>query len=202
MSEEMDRSERRIIKKVEKANEEESGGQIDKDLETADAAISTGTVAEGPAFQADTSSRGTAAASDPPQLFYCPLSKEIFKNPVVAANGETYEKAVYLKEHDLPQECESAKKLYPNRALKMIMDDAALSQSSSIQASFKRLRYTVKRAMSEYLEPQDDDTEDGTSRGNPDVGFPLSDGFYCGITYNIMHEPVIDPDGNNSRKLQ
>jgi len=50
---------------------------------------------------------------NPPNAFFCPLSKKIFKDPVVLSDGNTYERS-QVPEDPL---------IYPNRALKSIVED-------------------------------------------------------------------------------
>lgn len=132
-------------------------------------------------------------AVDLPKEFYCPITNERFQDPIVAKDGETYEKSAYLKRQK-SEDCKEQIKLYPNRALRAIMDDAILRQSGSIQSNLQRLHFQTQQAVWEILDGSE-------SALGPQVSYPLSDGFYCPITYNIVHDPVIDPEGNTYEKV-
>lgn len=154
-------------------------------------------------FDASTDSeidRPESDASSMPKaqsIFLCPLTNEIFHDPVVSSDGETYERLAYMKQpgHD---DTEMAL-LYPNRALKVIMEDAALTPTYSLHANWRRLQCKAKTAVSEYFQDRGTSADDTTSQVS--VSFPLSSGFYCPITCNIMHDPVIDVDGNTFERV-
>ena len=134
--------------------------------------------------------------SEYPIEFFCPLTNQLLSDPVVAKSGETYEKCAYLRFiKQQGGDPEPAYDCYPNRALKAIIDDAIVYKGSSFQASLRRLQHVANRAFHEFLDPRppSDNADD-----NPAV--PLSDGFYCPITFNICHDPVIDPDGSTFEK--
>lgn len=132
-----------------------------------------------------------------PKALYCPLTNQLFEDPVVAADGETYEKAAYLERRaDAGDDDVANKKLYTNRALKRIIDDVMLRRSGSIQASLKRLHYTAERTLAEFLEPSS-----SSPSTNQDSYYPLSEGFHCPITFNLIFDPVIDPEGNTYERV-
>lgn len=79
------------------------------------------------------------------------------------------------------------------------MEDAVIAQSDSFYANWRRLHYKAKRAVSEYF--LDPISRDETTRSHDHVSFPISNGFYCPITCSIMHDPVIDPDGNTFERM-
>lgn len=134
-----------------------------------------------------------------PAPFYCPISGDLMLDVVVAPDGESYERAAYLEKS--PKE---DVRLYANRALKMIMDDAVLFDPSdnSFQAGFKRLHQMAKKAVNDYF-------TDTASTANPDDNESqvedqwdaLSEGYYCPITFNIVHDPVVGPDGNTYERV-
>ena len=152
----------------------------------------------------------TANMTAAPSLYLCPLTHERFQDPIVSPDGETYERWAYVKQRasgDGEEEGGTTIALYPNRALKAIMEDDVLSQSDSLQASWRRLQYKAHKVVTAYfLDPtsstsSSSSAEDTASRRDADVAFPLSHGFYCPITCNIMHDPVIDPDGNSFERV-
>jgi hypothetical protein len=155
----------------------------------------------------DENSSGNTAATDItaeedfeyPREMYCPLSKQLLCDPVVAADGESYEKSAY-SQYNKEGEEDVEHNLYPNRALKGIIDDAVIYKSGSFQASLRRLQHVAFRAMDDFLDPTPS-SENTETTSRQEAAFPLSDGFYCPITFNIIHEPVIDPDGNTFEKV-
>ncbi len=121
---------------------------------------------------------------------HCPLSEKLFKEPVVALDGETYEKSAYMNSKPGRDEDEI---LYVNRAVMTIIDDMINDESESYQTNWERLESMAKRAVIEFL--------DFTTRDDTSSQQALSDGFYCPITCNLIHDPVIDPDGNTYEKV-
>lgn len=107
-----------------------------------------------------------------PEPFYCPLTKELFQDPVVAPDGISYERRAIMETKGFDNE-----KLYSNRGLKQIIDDA--------KEKGKRLADTVKG-----------DVCDNENQGTTDEPEPLPDGLHCPITFSVMHAPMIDPEGN------
>jgi len=99
-----------------------------------------------------------------PKEFYCPVTKEIFKDPVVKTDGLSYERFVILDESE---------KVYPNRALASIIKETLSLETMVL--------YEKKKSFFQ--------DEDGDYRSLPQA-------FNCPITLNLMHEPVIDPEGN------
>jgi len=213
----------------------------------------------------------SSPSSSFPSIFLCRLTQELFQDPIVTHDGETYERLAFLKHgdgqedsmtvndkkknhdnitddtdhhHDKKEDGNGAGEgllLYPNRALKVIMQDTLLERSDSIHANFRRWQYKTKKIISQYLQEattpsssflaadeggediedptdglsQNNKTEDDDGNNNnqndmmmmvmssssPSSSFPLSDGFYCPITCNIMYDPVIDPDGNTFERV-
>jgi len=140
---------------------------------------------------------GTCNPSGSSSFFLRMLSEEPFQDPIVAPDGETYERAAFLKEHE--HEDITDIELDPNRALKVILEDSRLEQSDSLHASLRRWHFKTKKAISGYLQDLTPSSSEDTIQAiedNATDSFPLSDGFYCPITCNIMYDPVIDPDGN------
>ena len=121
---------------------------------------------------------------------------------MVAPDGETYERAAFLekKRNDDNNGDDTGRKVYPNRALKLIMDDMMIGpHGDSFQASSKRWQSLTKTAMNGYFyEPYSVSTD--TLDGQEATYDPLSEGFYCPITFNIMHDPVIEPNGHSYEK--
>jgi hypothetical protein len=121
----------------------------------------------------DTRNDGTPLYPTP---FYCPLSGNLLQNPVVSTDGISYCRTA------LEERGDDMSKVYENRSLKTIIDEAVEYQTSS---TFKRLGLNV-RQLSQQLLP---------------YHRPLPEGFYCPITLSLMHVPVIDPEGYSYEKV-
>jgi U-box domain len=92
-----------------------------------------------------------------------------------------------------------AKDLYPNRALQRIMEEymesTTLTTTTATDSSSRRVTQIIKRGM-DYLAHH--------SSSLRLVGFPpflshdrpLPEPYYCPITFDLFHTPVIDPEGN------
>lgn len=120
-----------------------------------------------------------------PAAFYCPITKELFRDPVVIPGGVSYERSAIARRGDVPDE-----KLYPNRALREIVDEQTMmTRRNSFGAGLYRLEKTLRLSMKHIFT---EDTEEERS---------LPDGFYCPITFNLMFEPVIDVEGNTFERV-
>lgn len=126
----------------------------------------------------------------------CPETNEPFQDPIVASDGNTYELSCYTKEN-IGESIEEGD-LYSNRSLKMIIEDALLAENNSLRTNWRLLQFTTKNILSKYLF-ESSSAEDSIVHEN--ASFPLSDGFYCPITFNIMHDPVIDHEGNTFERV-
>jgi len=125
-------------------------------------------------------------------VFYCPLTKEIMTDPVVDRNGDSFErKAVVLDGMD---EETAAEQYYPNRALKSVIDKTIA-------------RKQEERSVRGFLTKVDEDIRSGWRQVVEKSAWPsreyrpLPDVYYCPITCDLMHSPVIDKDGNTFEKV-
>lgn len=112
-----------------------------------------------------------------PDVFYCSLSKKVMKNPVVSPDGNSYERSAFLEHH--PET--SPDSLYENRALLSVIErttERAAPRVADGSLLAGALAYVGLR--------RDDDEDDGD----------LPSAYYCPITFNLMHEPTVDADGN------
>lgn len=139
-----------------------------------------------------------------PDAFLCPISKEVFRSPVVAADGITYEESAIAGRVEFQvgsEETETETEeneagdvenqgevqprprngLYHNRALEAIIDEHTT----------KAVGLSSKSRWSQFAP---------WSSTNPHDR-PLPDGFYCPITLNLIHNPVIDPEGYSYEKV-
>jgi hypothetical protein len=114
--------------------------------------------------------------------FYCPITKQVLEDPVVIPDGESYERSAILERGDF-----SADKLYLNRALQSIIDEEVDTSGDSMRAGLKRLqRSTLGKNLRQLMDKS----------AIPTLDFrPLPDAYYCPITFGIIHDPVIDPEG-------
>mmetsp|Transcript_39170 Transcript_39170/g.44668 ORF Transcript_39170/g.44668 Transcript_39170/m.44668 type:complete len:305 (+) Transcript_39170:123-1037(+) len=122
-----------------------------------------------------------------PDAFYCPTTNEIFQDPVVSSDGISYEKSA-VEEGD-----NSSSLFYPNRALKEVIEEAkehnGIYATDSVTNSLLRLRKSFTNNFDNIL--------DGSiiSLGDDKKNRPLPDVYNCPITFDIIHNPVIDKDG-------
>jgi hypothetical protein len=123
-----------------------------------------------------------------PDVFYCPITKELFDDPVVSPDGDSYERHAITERGDIPDE-----KLYSNRALKQLIDEQIELSGDSIRAGLKRFDRTVRTTFNHLLEKSA--LPSGTEH------HPLPEAYYCSITFNLMHDPVIDPDGHTYERV-
>lgn len=113
-----------------------------------------------------------------PKLFCCPVTKKPMKDPVVTADGISYERSTAVQLFG--PDC----KVYPNRALKSLMSEVlgrSTLGSSSLNCTAEG---RVKRFTRSLF---------GRWKGIP----PLNDAYYCSMTGNLMHKPTIDPEGHS-----
>jgi hypothetical protein len=117
-----------------------------------------------------------------PNAFYCPITKQVLEDPVVIPDGDSYERSAILERGDV-----SADKLYRNRALQSVIDGEVETSGDSMQAGLMRLQQTIGKSLRQPMEKSVIPTEEFR---------PLPDAYYCPITFGIIHDPVIDPEGN------
>jgi hypothetical protein len=116
-----------------------------------------------------------------PNTFYCPITKKLMEDPVVIPDGDSYERSAILERGDV-----TADKLYLNRALQSIIHEKVDASGDSMQAGLKRLQRSIGRSMRQLMDKS----------AIPTLEFrPLPDAYYCPITFGIIHDPVIDPEG-------
>jgi len=117
-----------------------------------------------------------------PSSFYCPITKEILIAPVVIADGNSYERTAVEKRGDIPSE-----KMYPNRALEAVMEEIIETSGQSMTATLKRFGHSMRKNMNIVIEK--------SAIPSKEVR-PLPEAYYCPITFNLIHDPAIDPEGN------
>ena len=110
------------------------------------------------------------------QAFFCPLTKQVFEDPVVANDGITYERVAIEKIGKF-----SESKVYPNRVLQAI-----------IREELDTTIYEISPHMMQSVEQEDSLSErELTSRLRK-----VKESYCCPITMSVLQVPVIDPDGN------
>ena len=126
------------------------------------------------AIPAGTTGSSTTTSSRYPPPMFCPLTRHLFQDPVVAPDGHTYERDVLLQSDHLQQGYLSEERLYPNRALQQLLDEEPGRGPALLEQLWENSLWPADR--------------------------PLSDAYYCPITFELMHVPVIDPEGNTYEK--
>lgn len=122
-----------------------------------------------------------------PDPFYCPITEKILEDPVVIPTGDSFERSAITERGDYP-----SNQLYSNRALNSIIDEAVELSGDSLRAGFKRFDKSVRSNFQLLLEKS----------ALPSAEYhPLPEAYYCSITLNLMHDPVIDPDGNTYERV-
>ena len=122
-----------------------------------------------------------------PDPFYCKITNEVMKDPVVIPDGDSYERSAIEKRGDVPTD-----KIYSNRALKAIIDETMETSGSSIRAGMLRFHKSMRQSMNQLLDKSI----------LPSAEYhPLSEEYYCPITFSLMHVPVIDPEGSTYEKV-
>lgn len=117
-----------------------------------------------------------------PNVFYCPITKQVMDDPVVVFDGESYERSALEKRGDVP-----SSSMYPNRALATVIEEAKERHKTSMISSVRSLQRSMRDSFRDLL-----------NRSALPFGGeyrPLLDVFYCPITLELMHRPVIDKDG-------
>ena len=115
--------------------------------------------------------------------FLCPITKEVFEDPVVAKDGITYERSAIEKLHKF-----SRRKFYPNRALQTIIKEESDSSTgmSDVSLSIRMMG----------LVDQEEPTGVLSEREVAHRLQHLRESYCCPITMSVLQVPVIDPDGN------
>ena len=122
-----------------------------------------------------------------PDPFYCKITNEVMKDPVVIPDGDSYERSAIEKRGDVPTD-----KIYSNRALKAIIDETMETSGSSIRAGMIRFHKSIRQSMNQLLDKSI----------LPSAEYhPLPEEYYCPITFSLMHVPVIDPEGSTYEKV-
>ena len=111
-----------------------------------------------------------------PNAFYCKITGKVMSDPVVIPNGDSYERSVMEERGDFPTDM-----LYSNRALKAIIERTVAMNGTFIRAGMEMIHNSMRQIM-----------------GQEDR--PLPDEYYCPISCELMHVPVIDPEGSTYEK--
>lgn len=108
-----------------------------------------------------------------PKCFYCPVTQQVMKNPVIHSDGRTFEMDVMT----------SRKPVYPNRALQSYieLEVRRQEQANSIRGTVQAWNQNILSEIQKLVAPT-------TYRALPDA-------FYCPITCDLIYDPVIDPEG-------
>jgi hypothetical protein len=123
--------------------------------------------------------------ADFPAPFFCPITEKVFVDPVVLTDGISYERSTVKGR-------EGAEKAYANPALKAVIDETVEMSGSSVRAGIKRIQCSMRKTFSQVLEKSIIPCEEY---------HPLPDVYYCPITFSIIHDPVIDSEGNTYERV-
>ncbi|CAB9497019.1 domain containing protein [Seminavis robusta] len=121
-----------------------------------------------------------------PAACYCSITKQIMGDPVVGPNGDSFEKEAVME-----RQGGELLSYYPNRALRAYMDEQqeVLGEEGSVRGTLRKLDNNLRTNWDRMLE----NTSLATALGGESR--PLPDEFYCTLTLDLPHEPVIDPEG-------
>jgi hypothetical protein len=73
-----------------------------------------------------------------------------------------------------------------------MIEEAVELSGGSLRAGLKRFDKSVRSTFQLLLEK--------SALPSPEY-HPLPEAYYCSITFNLMHDPVIDPDGNSYERV-
>jgi len=121
-----------------------------------------------------------------PDAFYCPITKKIMEDPVVIPDGNSYERSAIMEQRR--NNIDFSSKLYINRALLTVISETVDLSSDSSKTGVNRLNKTIEVSMKQQL----------TSKKE---FLPLPNVYHCPITLGLIHNPVIDPEGNTFEKV-
>ena len=106
------------------------------------------------------------------------------KDPVVLSEGLSYEKSA-LVARKTP--------MYPNRALKTVIDETVAASGKSLRANMMRIQRSMRNSLNNVWDKSLIPSPTEPHRPLPDV-------YYGPITSALIHDPVIDPEGNTFEK--
>lgn len=119
-----------------------------------------------------------------PEAFFCQRTNVLMTDPLVGPDGSSIDRSA-VTEGELTT-------YFPNRALQAIVEETISLRQHPFRAGLKQLQQSVSQGLSTLL--SDWNSHESLFR-------PLNDAFYCPITYNPMHQPVIDPEGNTFERV-
>ena len=125
-----------------------------------------------PLQQRPSSLAGNSSVREYPDAFYCPITKKVMQDPVVLDDGRSYERSAVQSSSN------SSTLVYSNRALKAIIEESKWTALQKFQHTAKQ--FFVGASV--------------FGRGE------LSNAFYCPISLNLIHLPVIDSQGYTYEK--
>jgi len=125
-----------------------------------------------------------------PDAFYDPITMKLMEDPVVISDGNSYERSGVVERRG--DNIESGGKLYSNRALKAVISETVELGGDSFMPVMKQLHKTVQDSVKQMFEK--------SALSNKEFR-PLSDVYYCPITFGLIHFPMIDPEGNTFEKV-
>lgn len=118
-----------------------------------------------------------------PKTFYDPNTNKLFTHPVVGPDGISVEK----------REDQDASVFYPNRALEDLIEEQTekVAMAGSIRGTLLEWKESMRSMRIQLLEK--------SAIPSPEYQ-PLPEALYCPISFELMHQPVIGPDGTTFEK--
>jgi len=125
-----------------------------------------------------------------PDVFYGPITMKLMQDPVVTSDGFSYERSTIVEQRG--DDIESGDKPYPNRALLAVISETIEHRGDSFMPMAKQLHKRVETSVRQIFDKSA--LSDREFRDLPDA-------YYCPITFDLIHFPVIDPEGNTFEKV-
>jgi hypothetical protein len=130
-----------------------------------------------------------------PPPFYCPITNQLFLDPVVAPDGLSYERTVLLQTNPGNPTRENSSnttnvglskdQVYPNRALQRIMEEYLELTEDSWEAGIRRFQKSIETGIQQLWERSIWPTGGGSATGLASSS-ALPDAYYCPITFDLM----------------
>jgi hypothetical protein len=77
---------------------------------------------------------------------------------------------------------------YPNRALQSVIEETKRQTGKGLHAGWMRWQHGMQQTLHQAILP-------------PGEFRPLPEAYYCPITFHLIHDPVIDPEGNTYERV-
>lgn len=123
-----------------------------------------------------------------PDPFYCPLTQKVMQDPVVGADGDSFERSAVLERDSAGDALQQQLTHYPNRALKSLIEKEKqrMIEQGTVWGALRKAEASLRAGFQQMLDKSALPTSDYR---------PLPDAYYCPITMDLLSRPTIDPDG-------